>query len=58
MTDTLVIYLSVGLAGCCVIALIQETVLLIQRKWKAGDNHEPLDHVHRSRVEHLQRPGR
>jgi hypothetical protein len=28
------IYLSVGLAGCCVIALIQETVLLIQRKWR------------------------
>ena len=34
MTDTLVIYLSVGLAGCCVIALIQETVSLIQSKWR------------------------
>jgi hypothetical protein len=34
MTDTLVIYLSVGLAGCFVIALIQETVSLIKRKWR------------------------
>ena len=34
MIDTLVIYLVVGLAGCCVIGLIQETVLLIQRKWR------------------------
>ena len=34
MTDILVIYLVVGLAGCCVIALIQETVLLIQREWR------------------------
>jgi hypothetical protein len=33
MTTPFIIYLSVGLAGCCVIGLIQETVLLIQRKW-------------------------
>ena len=34
MTDILVIYLVVGLAGCCIIGLIQESVLLIQRKWR------------------------
>ena len=33
MTD-IFIYLSVGLAGCCAIALIQETALLIQSKWR------------------------
>jgi hypothetical protein len=32
MTDTLVIYLTVGLAGCFVIALVQESVVLIQQK--------------------------
>ena len=31
--DTILIYLAVGLAGCFVIGLVQETVLFIQ-KWR------------------------
>jgi hypothetical protein len=31
---TILIYLVVGLAGCFVIGLIQETVLLVQQKWR------------------------
>jgi hypothetical protein len=30
----LIIYLTVGLAGCLVIGLIQETVLLFTKKWR------------------------
>ena len=33
MTD-IFIYLAVGLVGCFTIGLIQETVLLIQSKWR------------------------
>ena len=33
MTD-IFIYLAVGLVGCFIIGLIQETVLLIQSKWR------------------------